>query len=76
MLYSVSARHEKKIKHHDFITFSDESAKSLAVHLVLNHLRQKKGMTGEIWRYGKISVENMNGFFCELEVPPHLMLVE
>jgi hypothetical protein len=76
MLYSVSARYEKKIKHFDFMAFSDENAKSLAVHAVVNYLRNKNGMTGEIWRYGKISVENMNGFFCELEVPPHLTLVE
>lgn len=75
MIYSVSARRDKKVKHFDFIAHNDDQAKALALHVVVNHLRNKNGTTGEIWRYGKISVENMNGFFCDLEVPPHFTVL-
>jgi hypothetical protein len=75
MRYYLKAKHGRRVQHFDFHSPSHEQAKSDAVHLIVNYLRQRRGGSRQVWQVGIITMSDERGVFHELHVPPHLVVL-
>ena len=75
MKFVLRGRLDKRVRNFTFISGSHETAVASAIHLLVNHLRLQKGYTGEVWKFGKIELQDSRGNDMEIIVPPHLEIV-
>ena len=76
MKFTLRGRHEGRVRKFTFVSGNHQTAPSDANHLLLNFLRVQKGYTGEVWRNGEIELLDHKWRSVEIQVTPHLELIE